>query len=194
MNLDRDRLKQGLARPGRRQIPVVALRPASVLVPLFERQGEDWLLLTRRTEHLPHHQGEISFPGGSSDLADTDRLVTALRETEEELGIPRERIELLGCLDDVVSVHDFHVLPVVGILDQAGGYRANPAEIAEVIELPLKAFFLPGAHHQENWRHRGRLHPVDFYQVGGYEVWGLTAAILRSLFHRAGLIDPQPPV
>lgn len=140
MNLDRSDLKQKLAESERRQQPVGRLRPAAVLVPLFEREGEDWVLLTRRTDDLPHHRGEISFPGGGCDAADVDRVATALRESEEELGICSGRIEVLGCLDDFVSVYDYHVLPVVGILDQPGGYQANPGEIAEVIEVPLSAF------------------------------------------------------
>jgi len=187
LKLTDDSLRRLLLNRCRRQLPQKALRPAAVLLPFFEHEGEDWVLLTRRTDELPHHAGEISFPGGACDADDAGPVAAALREAEEEVGIEPASVEVLGCLDDFVSVHGYHVLPVVGRLHAPGGWRANPAEIAELIELPLSSFFAPGVHHRENWRHRGRPFPVHFYRIGRHEVWGLTAAILHSLFQLAGL-------
>jgi len=186
--INRDRLRQLLAEAGHRELSLQQLRPAAVLVPLFRSAGEDRLLLTRRTDELEHHAGEISFPGGGRHAEDPDLLTTALRETEEEMGIRPDDITVYGRLDDFISIHGFRVTPYVGEFRYPYRYTTNPAEIAEVIELPLRLFLEEGVWYQENWTHRGRVHPVDFYQVGGYQVWGMTAAILRHFFQRYGLV------
>ena len=97
--LDRDRLANHLQAFPRTTIPQRALRPAAVLIPLYHRDGQDFLLFTERTAHLDHHAGEISFPGGGRDADDSSLKTTALRETEEELGIPRTQVSVLGRLD-----------------------------------------------------------------------------------------------
>lgn len=183
--LDPARVQQALARHAPRTIPDEGLRPAAVLVPLFVHEGEDRVLLTRRTEELPHHRGEISFPGGACHDGDADLLATALRETEEEMGIRPADVRVLGRLDDFMSVHGYHVVPYVGTFPYPYRFRVNPGEIAEVIEVPLRALHAPGVFRSEDWRHRGRPHPVYFYTVGGHEIWGLTAAILRQFLQRS---------
>ncbi len=178
--VDRLWLSERLRAFPRRTIPVDGLRPAAVLLPLLIRYGEEYLLFTRRTEHLPHHAGEISFPGGAHHAEDSDLAATALRETEEELGIPASRIELHGRLDDFWSIHGYHVVPYVGTIPHPFRYRPADHEIAALIEAPLDHFRAPGVHHVEDWAHRGRVHPVDFYRFGEHVIWGLTAAILRQ--------------
>ena len=178
--LDRDRLANHLQSFPRQTIPRGALRPAAVLVPLFFRQGRDHLLFTERTAHLVHHAGEISFPGGGQDAGDADLSATALRETEEELGIPRSHIELLGRLDDFYSVHGYHVVPFVGTIPNPDCLRHDPFEIAGTFESPLDHFRDQAVHRVEDWQHRGRTHLVDFYQFEHHLIWGLTAAILRQ--------------
>lgn len=187
MMLDRSWLSERLRSYPRHTITVADLRPAAVLIPLLIRNGEDHLLLTRRTEHLPHHAGEISFPGGARHAGDADLAATARRETEEELGIPAGVIELHGRLDDFWSIHGYHVVPFVGTIPPHTPLRIADGEISEVIEAPLDHFRQPGVHHVEDWTHRGRVHPVDFYRYGEHVVWGLTAAILRQLLD---LTDP----
>lgn len=164
------------------------LRPAAVLVPLLLRNGEWNLLLTRRTEHLPHHKGEISFPGGAVHAEDSSLAATALRETKEEVGVPVEQVRLLGRLDDFYSVYGYHVVPFVGVLPPSPRFRVNRGEIAELIEAPLTECAEPERWRRENWRHRGRVEEVFFLQVAGNEVWGLTAAILRQFMQCCGLI------
>jgi 8-oxo-dGTP pyrophosphatase MutT (NUDIX family) len=186
--LDSGSLSRALADGPRRYLPLDNLRPAAVLLPLSVRNGEDWILLTRRTEQLPHHGGEIAFPGGARHEGDADLLQTALREVEEEMGIQPRDVTIFGRLDDFFSVHDYHVTPFVGSYPSPYPFRVNPAEIAEVIELPLQAFLQPGVWHQEDWHHRGRSHPVDFFRIGPWEIWGLTAAILRQFLLRVGLL------
>lgn len=160
------------------------LRPAGVLVPLFLRQDELWILLTRRTDDLPKHAGEISFPGGGAEVQDRDLWETALRETEEEMGIRSGDVTCLGQLDDFVSVHGYLVTPYVGCFAGGYAYRIDPGEIAEVIELPLGRLRNPAIYHQEDWQHKGRTIPVDFYRLDGHTIWGLTAAILKQLLQR----------
>ncbi len=163
------------------------LRPAAVLVPLFLRAGEPWVLLTRRTEQLKKHSGEISFPGGGAEEGDVDFWQTALRETEEEVGILAEDVRCLGRLDDVHSVYGYRVSVFVGSFPDAYPYRPAANEIAEIIELPLLRLRDPQIYHQEDWRHNGRLHPVDFYQLDGHNIWGMTATILKQLLARTDL-------
>lgn len=178
--LDRAWLSTRLQPFPQRTIPLEKLRPAAILLPLLIRHGEEHILFTRRTEHLPHHAGEISFPGGACHEGDPDLAATALRETEEEIGIPAASIELHGRLDDFWSIHGYHVVPFVGTLAQPVAYRVADFEIAELIEAPLDHFRTPGVHHVEDWTHHGRVHPVDFYRFGEHVIWGLTAAILRQ--------------
>jgi len=178
--LDRVWLSKRLHRFPQRTIPQESLRPAAVLLPLLIREGEDYVLFTQRTEHLPHHGGEISFPGGARHDGDIDLVATALRETEEEIGVPVGSIELHGRLDDFWSIHGYHVVPYVGTIPYPFAYQVADQEIAKLIEAPLAHFRIPGVHHVEDWAHRGRLHPVDFYRFGEHLIWGLTAAILRQ--------------
>jgi 8-oxo-dGTP pyrophosphatase MutT (NUDIX family) len=178
--LDRSRLAKHLQAFPKQTIPVASLRPAAVLIPLYQRDGQDYLLFTERTAHLEHHAGEISFPGGGYDSGDVDLSFTALRETEEELGIARAQIEVLGRLDDFYSVHGYHVVPFVGTIPRPDNLQHDPFEIAGTFEAPLDHFRDLSIHRVENWQHRGRTHPVDFYEFEEHTIWGLTAAILRQ--------------
>jgi len=162
------------------------LRPAAVLVPLFLRDGEPWVLLTLRPDHLEKHAGEISFPGGAAEKQDIDFWQTALRETEEEVGIRAADVQRLGQLDDLYSVHGYRVKVCVGSFPDGYNYRPDSNEIEEIIELPLARLRDPQIYHQEDWAHRGRMIPVDFYQLDGYTIWGMTAAVLKQLLERTG--------
>jgi len=183
--LDSVRIARALADYPPRSIDGNGLQPAAVLLPIYLREGEETVLFTRRTEHLKHHRGEISFPGGRWQPDDVDLVATALRETEEEMGIRAQDVSVLGRLDDFVSVHGYHVVPFVGTFPWPYRFRVDSREIAEVIEVPLATLQDPLVWRREDWRHRGRLYPVDFYTVGKHEIWGLTAAILRQFLHRA---------
>lgn len=177
-------ITQHLAAHPARPLAQEELRPAAVLVPLFLRNAEPWVLFTRRTEHLKNHGGEISFPGGGAEPDDADLWQTALRETEEEMGIAAADVKRLGQLDDFVSIYGYLVTPYVGSFSDAYPYRPDPGEIAEVIELPLQKLRDPQIYHQEDWQHKGRSIPVDFYQLEGHNIWGMTAAILKQFLHR----------
>ncbi len=165
----------------RRSIADPGLRRAAVLVPLFVDDGEPGVLFTRRTETVEHHKGQISFPGGAADPGDPNPQSTALRETEEELGIPPDRVQVLGALDDLpTTVSGFVVTPVVGIIPLAFALRVNSAEIAEVLTVPLRVFRDPSRLRVERRERDGAWLDVYFYRHGPDEIWGVTARIMKG--------------
>ena len=154
--------------------------PAAVLLPLLHGDGSWKILLTQRTEHLTHHGGEISFPGGVSQGDDHDLLTTALRECWEEVGIRPEDVEILGALDDIVSVHNYLVTPFVGVIPSPYPFTVSHDEIERLIVIPVAELLRPEIYRVEDWSWKGRQMPVSFFTSGEDEVWGLTAAILRQ--------------
>ena len=157
------------------------LKRAAVLIPVFKKEGEYHLLFTRRTERVEHHKGQISFPGGRQDPEDRDLLATALREAEEEMGIRREDVRVLGELDDICTVTDFCVAPFVGMIPYPYPFRPNPHEIEEMIEVPLAVLLDPARFRREFRGLAGRMWPVYFYQHGRHTIWGATASIVKQL-------------
>lgn len=159
---------------------------AAVLVPILNRVQGPTLLFTQRTAHLHDHAGQISFPGGKVDDGDSDRVATALRETEEETGVPHERVEILGRLPDYDIMTGFRVTPVVGWVQPPAQFKPDPFEVAEVFEVPL-TFFLDPANHQ---RHSRIVNGVTrhFYAMpfGERYIWGATAGMLYSLYQVLG--------
>lgn len=168
------------ARPG----GAWKLRPASVLVPLTARGSQLSVVLTRRTMGLRHHPGQISFPGGKQEPDDLSPLDTALRESEEEIGLPREQVEILGRFDGHETVTGFMVTPFVGLI--RGEFLPVPdrSEVDAVFEVPL-AFALDPANLQMRrrlWQGKWR----QYYAIpyGPWYIWGATARILKSLGDR----------
>jgi 8-oxo-dGTP pyrophosphatase MutT (NUDIX family) len=161
------------------------LRHASVLVPIVERPEGLTVLLTQRTAHLNNHGGQISFPGGGTDELDSSPIETALRETEEEIGLPRRHIEIIGVLPEHVTASAYVVTPVVGLVRPPFELTAESNEVAEIFEVPL-AFLMDGTHHQRMSfdlpEGAGRR---SFYAMpyGRFFIWGATAGMLRNLFH-----------
>jgi 8-oxo-dGTP pyrophosphatase MutT (NUDIX family) len=155
------------------------LRRAGVLVPLFVREGKLWILLTRRTESVEHHRGQISFPGGGEEETDEDLYATALRESEEELAIDPADVIPLGSLSPIVTVTDFYVEPYVAAVPQPYVWHPAEAEIAEVIEAPLARLMDPAI--LEHRTIPGREGTLLFYHFGAHVIWGATARILSEL-------------
>lgn len=157
--------------------------PASVLIPLVARESGLQLLLTRRTEHLSAHAGQISFPGGRAEDYDASAIETALREAEEEIGLARAHVDVLGTLPHYLTGTGFCVTPVVALLQPPFELQADPGEVAEVFEVPLD-FLMDGQNHQRLSVElpAGRR---SFYAMpyGEYFIWGATAGMLRNLFH-----------
>ncbi len=155
--------------------------PAAVLLPLVERETGLMLLLTRRTEGLREHPGQISFPGGRIDEHDDGPRAAALRETSEELGVPADMIEVAGFLPPQPVISGYAVAPVIGFLAARVPLRPDPGEVAEVIEVPL-VFFLEPSNARLGLRRIGAFDlPVCEYQYGAHRIWGATANIIHSL-------------
>ena len=157
-------------------------RPAAVLLPLVDGP-EPSVVLTRRTDHLPRHPGEISFPGGMWHEHDPDLLETALRETEEELGLSRELVDVLGSLDPLQTyTTGYTIAPFVGALDVDPVFTANPAEIAEVLEFGVPR--LLDVEQPREWTRADEVYRGFVYELDGHTIWGATARILHEFLER----------
>jgi 8-oxo-dGTP pyrophosphatase MutT (NUDIX family) len=184
-------LKDAIADILRRRTAVQADRPgfrrAAVLLPLYLTRAGPHLVLTKRTELVPTHKGQIGFPGGGFAEADGDLLATALRETEEEIGLRPEDVEVLGSLDDTVTVTSRHVVrPFVGFIPHPYAFRLDPYEIERLIHLPITALLRGAPFREETWEREGRPVAVFFYDHDGDTVWGLTARILKQFVEAVG--------
>ena len=157
-------------------------RPAAVLVPVYPVAGEEFLVLTRRTDRVEYHKGQIAFPGGARDQGDTSPVETALRESWEEIGLRPADVEVLGQLDDHVTVTGFCITPVVGVIRYSPYlFRPNPDEVAELLEVPLR-WLLDPAQGKSRILERGGQRVIDFFwEYQGHIIWGATGRILRGL-------------
>ena len=184
--LTRDRL----AARVRRAVPPGALIQAAVLVPILDR-GEPYLVFAKRTDRVGHHKGQISFPGGVVDPGDGSFLEAALRECEEEIGLPRRAVTPLGALDDTETVAtQFIITPWVGLITEPVAWRPDGEEIEQVIEVPWSALTDPRNFRVEMWERDGVRRPVPFYEWQGQTIWGATARILE---HYLAVLTSPPP-
>jgi 8-oxo-dGTP pyrophosphatase MutT (NUDIX family) len=161
-----------------------ALRPAAVLVALIDRAQGASVLLTRRTEALRHHGGQISFPGGRIDPGDADPVAAALREADEEVGLARGQSSPLGYLDPFVTITGFHVFPVVATVSRDYQPRLQAAEVAEAIEVPLEFLLDPRNVNELEVDWQGRRRSLLEYRYQGHRIWGATAAMLVNFRRR----------
>jgi 8-oxo-dGTP pyrophosphatase MutT (NUDIX family) len=164
-----------------------ALTPAAVLFPIVLRESGHTVLLTQRTAHLRDHAGQISFPGGRVEESDQSSLHTALRETEEEIGLAREHIEPIGYLPEYRTGTGFRVTPVVALVRPPFDLRIDPFEVADAFEVPLAFLLDPANHQRHSIHHRGALRQYFAMPYGDYFIWGATAGMIRSLTERLGL-------
>jgi 8-oxo-dGTP pyrophosphatase MutT (NUDIX family) len=196
--ISRDWIAQRLAAPGTVRAPAgdvghaqpfphkdgsarAGITSAGVLVALVNRAQGPHVVFTQRTDHLSDHAGQISFPGGRAEEHDADIIHTALRESEEEIGLAPERVEVLGTLPDYFTITGYRVTPVVGWIDADVSFTPDPFEVAEVFEVPL-AFFLDAANHQRHSLMRDGQERF-FYAMpyNGRYIWGATAGMLVTL-------------
>jgi 8-oxo-dGTP pyrophosphatase MutT (NUDIX family) len=165
------------------------LKPASVLVPVMRRRGGLQVLLTRRSETLRSHKGQISFPGGRREESDASAAAAAKREAEEETGIPPAAVEVIGYLDDYPTITRYMVTPVVGLVEDVAEVRPCAREVAEIFEVPL-AFLVEPASFERKILSRDGLN-VPFFELnyGAYRIWGATAGMLWNLSQKFAAHD-----
>ncbi len=160
-------------------------RQSAVLMPLYERDGEPQVLFIRRTDRVGMHKGEIGFPGGRIEPEDASPLDAALREAEEELGIPPSDVTPIGGLTPVPTiVTSILIHPFVGRLDAPPTLRPDPFEVAEAIEVPLATLLDPATYHEEEWLLRGARRRVFVYRCGPHDIWGATGRIVQQFLAR----------
>lgn len=162
----------------------MSFRPASVLVPLMMRDEGPMVLLTRRASHLKKHAGQISFPGGKYESSDDSIVHTALRESEEEIGLDPAAVEIAGALNIYITVTGYAVTPIVGFVAPTDKFILDEGEVAEIFEVPLD-FLMNAENHQ---KHGGFLDGVERFwyamPYGDYYIWGATAGMIKDLHDR----------
>lgn len=172
--------RERLARRERRVVSPGPLVAAAVLLPLVDRR-EPHVLFAKRTDRVGHHRGQISFPGGVVDPTDATPLDAALRECEEEIGLPRAAVEPLGMLDDTETfATQFVITPFVGVVREPVAWQPDGEEIERVIEVPFTALMEEGSFRVEWWERDGARRPVYFFEYHGDTIWGATARILKQ--------------
>ena len=179
-------VERALAHRKLKRVPDSGLKLAAVLVLVYQKDGDYCLLLNKRSEEVEHHRGEISFPGGARDLVDNEALDTALRETEEEMGIRRTDVSVLGEMDEVATRSRFRVQVFVGTIEYPYKFNPNADEIAEIVEFPITALKDPKNQRVETrWQHGEQVNTYS-YAYGEHLVFGATARILQQFL---GLLD-----
>ena len=189
--LSRDDISALLARPavmpGVRDTHVVALPAdarvmlAAVLIPLIPRDDDIHVLLTQRSAHLKDHPSQISFPGGRVEGGDQDRVETALREAEEEIGVAREHVTILGCLPDYDMPSGFRISPVIGWIEPPFVLKLDPIEVESAFEVPLSYLIDPANHQYRRYEFNGRSRDYLAMPYEGRYIWGATAGMLQRL-------------
>ena len=186
----KQRIRQALMERVPKRLHNTTRKRAAVLMALFERGGEYHVLFTRRTDEVNYHKGQISFPGGGISSQDKTARDTALRESYEEIGLRPEDVEILGDLDDMYTVSsDFIVTPFVAIVPAEYNYVPNPAEVKEIISIPLNSFWTETRFWLEASSLRGHAMTAYYFEYKGEVVWGATARILKGFLD---LLLPPP--
>lgn len=178
------RLEQLLAERPADEIEQGSLRRAAVLIPIVQSRWS--LVFVWRSEDMRKHSGQIAFPGGGHDEGE-ELHETAMRETEEEIGVEPARVELIGRLDDLVTHTGFVVAPFVGVIPPGLTYVPHEAEVQEVFEVPIDVLFEPGNPEIRYVPYRGEAVPSYFYRYEQREIWGLTGRIVKSFLDVARL-------
>jgi 8-oxo-dGTP pyrophosphatase MutT (NUDIX family) len=182
-------LREVLSQRQKRRITDASLNTSAVLVPIYYKQGQYYILFTKRTEELKRHKGQISFPGGAHQESDRTLVDTALRESAEEIGLAPERVKVLGELDDIrTETTNYIITPFVGLIPYPYQFKAGGNEVAEIIEAPIAMLMDKGILHQRKAVLGDK--PMSFYvyKYRGRVIWGATAKILHQfldVFSRA---------
>ncbi|MGR5166699.1 CoA pyrophosphatase [Vibrio astriarenae] len=172
-------------------MPIEQFRAAAVLIGFIERPGGLSVLLTKRAKHLRHHPGQISFPGGKQDPTDHSLLETAIRETEEEVGIPSSKITPIGTLPPLPTISQFNVTPILAFIDDNHQLTINRDEVAEVIEIPVVKLLDPSVLKTTTVTIKRTHHRLFGISYKNHFIWGVTGQILHNLSLHLSFIDEQ---
>lgn len=188
-------LEQGVRQMAPRQLGLE--RPeAGVLVALTDNPFDPQLVLTQRAAQMNSHAGEVALPGGKRDPEDRDLLATALREAEEEIGLPPAEVRVIGPLSQVVSKHGLLVTPYLGVIPEQQRLVPNPDELDGLFRVPLRFFLEDSRHHTDHFTFKGQQFYVPSYEYQDYVIWGLTAYVIVELLNQgldAGIpLRPRP--
>ena len=175
----KQRVRDKLAVCELRSVQEVYGADAAVLIPILERHREAHFLLTLRTDQVATHKGQVSFPGGVREKVDSSLEQTAIRETEEEVGITSSYVEIVGRFHEYLAVTRYRVTPFVAVLNGGFLINPNPREVARVLEVPFR-FFLETEPEVQVQRRLGRNMAVYFYDYEGVSIWGLTARMIKD--------------
>ena len=175
-----------------RQFKSQKLIPSAVLIPFFNKNKDAHILFTVRTDDVEHHKGQISFPGGAWEEQDKSLADTALRECQEEIGIPPKMINIIGRLDDFPTITDFLVTPFVATLPYPYPSKINTQEVAEILEVPLALFLKNTFFEVKEWKHKNKTYLVFFYYFNQHVIWGATAFILNRFIELVFEYNPAP--
>lgn len=168
-------------------------RHAAVLVPLFWNDGEPHVVFTKRSTKVPHHKGQISFPGGSIDASDPDAFAAAVRETHEEIGVPGSEVRLLGRLDDIITITHFVVTPFVAEIPRGITFTPNDFEIDEIFDVALRELANPAYLREDLVEFENRPYPIYYFQHKGHNIWGATGKILRQMLAALDVMPGHVP-
>jgi len=175
------RLREALSRRQKQPITDTKLVPSAVLVPIYWRQGQYYILFTKRTERMKEHKGQISFPGGARQEGDRTLLDTALRECAEEIGLALGEVRILGELDDTITeTSHYNISPFVGVIPWPYEFKVDGWETEEIIEVPISALLDKDCFRQEIEIMNGKEVTSYLYHYRGRVIWGATARILHQ--------------
>jgi len=186
-----ERVRERLERRTVRELPDELGTRAAVLVPLYFVDRVPHLLFNLRTQQVLHHKGQIAFPGGVREPEDADLAATALRESEEELGLEPAEVQLLGRLDDFLTVTHYVVRPHVGLIPYPYEFRPSPLEVEEVFGVAIPRLIEPDGYTEQQVTFEGHEHMVPYFEVDGRTIWGATGRLLHQFLTE--ILDWQPP-
>lgn len=178
----KEKLRQALASRQKVELRSIGLTEAAVLIPIFCKDGEYRILFTQRSERVPHHKGQISFPGGARSKADATLQDTALRESREEIGLKAKDAEIVGELDDTpTTTSGYNISPFVAFIPYPYKFVLSPFEITEIFSVPVSAFLHKAKRKKERYTFGGRIFVGYSYECEGRVIWGATAEIVEQL-------------
>ncbi len=178
------RLRESFAHEPRRTLIPDHYKPSAVLIPIFIKNGELSALFVKRSQSVRHHRGEIAFPGGAFDINDRSLEHTALRETEEEIGVHPSDIRILAELDELKTPTQFHITPFIGVMPYPYPWRINKDEVELVFDVPLSRLVSRSAHRKGFRLMEKNIYEIHYYYHDHHIIWGVTGNILYNFFSR----------